>query len=303
MPKLIRKQIRHLEKQQAMNKWGPEQAIKWAIVITRFPQACQEEWYRKMTELFNIPRITTAVWVKREPLMTLAKEYALHVLKSKEDERQNFSEYVLTRMSRETREKYEQLVFWEDHPDGAEKTRGLLRDMTERERRLMFIQCVAANGFVYARAMRLMGINGEVVKNWCKDRGFRQMTNELQQLKKDFFEQALVDLATARDTTAVVFANKTLNRDRGYGEKIALDVKGQIDHVHSIVPLAALEQLPTETLDAVLKAVQEHKRKQMEARAAGPSALALPGSTGETIDVEEATSGTLEDDPPLGGDL
>lgn len=302
MAKLRRNTVRTLEKQQ--NKWGPEQAIKWAIIITRFPQACQEEWYRKMNAHYGIPRITTAVWIKREPLMTLAKELALQMLKAKTDERENFGEFVLTRMSKENRERYEQLLFWEDHPDGASKTRGILRDMTERERRIMFVQCVAANGFVYSRALKLMGISGDVVKNWNRDRGFRAMTNEIQQLKKDFFEQALVDLAAARDTTAVVFANKTLNRDRGYGEKLSVDVKGQIDHTHTVVPLAALEELPTEVLDTVLKAVQEHKRKQMEARAAGPSVLTLPGDTGETIDVEEAASGTLEeDDPPLGRDL
>jgi len=272
-----------------LNKWGPEQAIRLAMVIVRFPLETKEGWWRRMNELYGIHRQTCCEWQKREPLFRAAQEMALDLLKRKEDERQHFGEFVLTRMSDENKELYDQLVFWEDNPnsEGAEKARGRVRNMAEQERRQMFVQCMAANGFVYSRACKLMGVSGDTVQNWCRERGFRKMVNQVQQLKKDFFEQALVDVVSARDTQAIIFANKTLNRDRGYGDNMKVQMEGKVDHTHThtLIPLQALEALPTETLELVLQAVQAHKAKQIAAQAAGPSVLTPPGGEGEVLEL------------------
>jgi hypothetical protein len=93
-----------------------------------------------------------------------------------------------------------------------------------------------------------------------------ELIDEIQFHKSEFFETALIDCVEARETSAVIFANKTFNRDRGYGASV--DIRGNIHHTtdanSAAVDLLELSEYlsqsaKTELLDALRK--REEKKK------------------------------------------
>src|SRR5690606_21892274 len=95
---------------------------------------------------------------------------------------------------------------------------------------------------------------------------------------KNFIEDGLMDLIEIRNPNAVIFANKTLNRDRGYDEKIEVHHSGQVNHKHEF----SIDQLnlDTETKRKVLNAIRE----QQKALEAPEQRQALP--MGEVVEAE-----------------
>jgi hypothetical protein len=86
---------------------------------------------------------------------------------------------------------------------------------------------------------------------------------EVEQIKKDFFEEGLLKLVKAGDSSATIFGNRTLNRDRGYGEVTETRVSGVVG-VASL-PLDKLN-LPVDVLRVVLNAVRDYETNKVPTR-------------------------------------
>jgi hypothetical protein len=93
------------------------------------------------------------------------------------------------------------------------------------------------------------------------------------QIKKHFFENALIDLTIMRNPFAVVHVNKTLNRDMGYGEKIEVEHT----HTHSMLPVEKFSMALRLQIEAEMKAIQAEEAKD--------STLALGSGQEDAIDV------------------
>ncbi len=83
--------------------------------------------------------------------------------------------------------------------------------------------------------------------------------DELNEAKKDFFENALMGLIDCGYPGAIVFANRTQNADRGYNEKIQLEHTGNV--THSMIDLSELN-LDIETRRKILDAIREKNRPE-----------------------------------------
>jgi hypothetical protein len=101
-------------------------------------------------------------------------------------------------------------------------------DLKCRQRVWLF----AYYGTDYSRseACRLAGVDPEVVKGWLADKNFAALMRQMEDSKKDLYESALVGLVKQGEPSAVVFANKTLNRDRGYNDKVESTLNVNVSH-------------------------------------------------------------------------
>lgn len=102
--------------------------------------------------------------------------------------------------------------------DTWEEIDALFRNKPERLRQQLFVHAVIHTGHDYSRACAIVGINRHKMQSWKGDPEFEQMLEEIQWHKKNFFERGIISLAHERHPGAIIFANRTLNRDRGYGE-------------------------------------------------------------------------------------
>lgn len=72
---------------------------------------------------------------------------------------------------------------------------------------------------------RAFGIERRTFYNWYNnDPDFRAAADDVKEVRKDFIENAFTQRIDAGDTAAIIFALKTICKDRGYVEKVEQDV-------------------------------------------------------------------------------
>lgn len=178
---------------------------------------------------------------------------------------QTLAEYVYQKLPADLQVLWDKIAYLEDMDGGLEKVELLLSSQPTEIRQLLFIHALSSTAFNVSRAMSMVCVTRSDVHKWTQtDPHFVELMNEIQFHKKNFFEQALVDLVTLRSPMAVIHVNKTLNKDRGYGESIK--VEGEITHIHRIVPVAKLN-LPLETLIEMEKTMQALEAETVAAAA------------------------------------
>lgn len=103
--------------------------------------------------------------------------------------------------------------------------------LEDEDRQRLFLYALINSRFSRPEACRKTGISLNTVRRWTTgNEAFRRMVAEVEQIKKAFYESALVGLVAQGDTHATIFANKTYNRDQGYGEKTEITVTGTVTH-------------------------------------------------------------------------
>lgn len=109
----------------------------------------------------------------------------------------------------------------------------LLAGTNRALRQQLFLHSLVSCNFIVSEACRRVGIPDSTVKLWLReDPDFVTLVNGVQEVKKDFVEGALFDLIQQRDSGAVVFAAKTLLKDRGYDNKTEHVHSGTVTHAH-----------------------------------------------------------------------
>lgn len=146
--------------------------------------------------------------------------------------------------------------------DGPEK-RGARADVfaaldeaPARVRMHLFVQALAHVGFIPGEACRVSGVSPSELARWrAQDKDFREIMEGMMEAKRDFFESCLVGLCRRGDSAAIIFANRTSNRGRGYGDRLEVEVKTEVTHTHRLT----LDDLPPEAKRAMLDA---YRRKR-----------------------------------------
>jgi hypothetical protein len=116
----------------------------------------------------------------------------------------------------------------------------------------LYVHALFRTNFNKSEAQRKLNLPPSRVALWEReDPDFVALLVAVQQAKKDLFESKLVEAVSRGDTAAVIFANRTLNRDRGYHEKT------EVEHTHTHA--LRIEDLPLdlETKKKVLAAYQQ----------------------------------------------
>lgn len=165
-------------------------------------------------------------WSERYPEMKMARELA----ESRRGNRSTFSGYVFNRLSQEAQETWERIRFWDDGEGAFEKVNEILDRKPTRLVQELFVHALVRSSFDVSTALQMVCISRAQFDNWrTNDLGFRQLIEEIQWHKKNFFEKSLVSLIEEKHPAAVIFANKTYNADRGYNEKLQVEHSGKID--------------------------------------------------------------------------
>jgi hypothetical protein len=179
-----------------------------------------------------------------------------------EPEKQSFADYVFGHLPKEMRRLWSEIESLEDNDqDGQDAIRSLLANSGKRFRQGLFIYALTRSRFNVTEAMQRAMISLDTYDKWIRqDADFEAMVKEIAFHRKNYFENALLRQIDQGDTQAIIFANKTQNRDRGYGDQLDVSVSGNISHTHVILDLEQLE-IPTPVLRQMLDAC---KRKRAD---------------------------------------
>lgn len=169
-----------------------------------------------------------------------------------------FEEYVYARLPEELQGTWNRLMDLEQG-GSIEQVRDTMKDHGKRMRQHLWVHAWVHCSFNPSEACSMTGVSDKELKRWMNDdTSFADLIEAVHVHKKNMFEGALVKLVQRGETAAVIFANKTQNWDRGYGDRKEISVTGNIDNLHTVV---GLDDIPIslETRKEVLAAMRRKK--------------------------------------------
>ena len=191
-----------------------------------------------------------------------------------------FADYVYGRLSPNLKEVWDNIIFWSDHANGPEKVEAILEKKGVRMRQQLWVHAMLVCNFNASEAGKMVNVTKRMLDWWTEnDPEFTSLIDELHWHKKNFFESKLIKLTKRNSEKAIIHANATVNRDRGYGKTVAVSVNGTVQVNHALIPLDKLD-LPVDTLLQLEKAME--RLKDSEEKQAEPV-------SGVTVDASRVT--------------
>lgn len=172
----------------------------------------------------------------------------------------SFKDYVYGKLPEDLQEMWDELDDMDRDDTALERVEEMLGMAGSRSRQYLFVHAMIQNNFMVTPAARKVGASVATVKKWMEDDEFRDLLEEIKFAKKDFVEGKLMDLVEARETPAVIFANKTLNADRGYGNKMEVAHTGFVEHNHNIIDLDKVN-IPVDLRVKLLECIESSNKE------------------------------------------
>lgn len=182
----------------------------------------------------------------------------------------DLKKYILGRLPDELKRTWRLMMDVDRSDDGnaVHRLETLLQGHGKRGRQMLFLESLISTGFNVSSACKMVNVTRRTFESWLdNDHEFGDMVREVLEAKKDFFEAALIGRVAAGDTAAIVFANKSINKDRGYGQEVNVNhnVSGEVRQLHGHISLDQLD-LPLDVQREVMKAIRlkEEEQRKLE---------------------------------------
>ena len=146
----------------------------------------------------------------------------------------SFMDYVHDKLPRDVRKTWNKICILEEKGSSLERVRAFIESKPETMQKYLFVHAMVSSNFHKAKACRKIGLSHAKLLRWSKDGDFVTLMEFLRELRGDYFEDHLTTLIEDGDARAIIFANKTFNKKRGYGTTVDINVDSNINHSHTI---------------------------------------------------------------------
>lgn len=209
---------------------------------------------KQIAEILGVSPSTLSKWEDDRPALADAMREAEAVRKPSD----SFADYVYRQLPKELQAVWDELTELDDIENPVRMSE-YMTAQPERVQKYLFIHALVTGRFNPSEACRKIGVSKRKYEKWCiLDQEFAQLIEEVLWHKKNFCESALMQKVIEGDTSAVLFANKTVNRDRGYNEKTEIDFRATILNAHVDIDELGLNP---ETKRALLDSIRSKKLK------------------------------------------
>ena len=230
-------------------KWDPK------FYVTVYELCRDGLKLKQVAESIGVDFSTLKEWKRTDPTLAYAVQRGQEF--ARVNDSKTFAEMAFSRLSPELQETFSQLQALQMEPNPEKRAEMLLEGSGKRSRQTLFVHALIHCGFRMLDACRFVGVSRATVQKWKEsDPDFLQLMDQVHEMKKDFCEGALMGLVASGNAPAVLFTNRTLNRDRGYDPKITISHEGNVKHQVDISQL----NLPVKVLEMVMKAVEQAKK-------------------------------------------
>jgi len=241
---------------------------KWSddIIWEAYALAAQGEDDIIIAKSFGANKITFFRWKKKYKALFNALKAARKNTKktSKGQQMGLMREYVHGRLPDELKPVWNEIMGSIDNNNVLPEKRlnallGGVKDDTKARQTLWLYIWFECN-FNQSEACRQLGVSHNIVNNvWKKDVDFMNLFSEMNRIKGDFFEGALMQGVRTGNPYLIWQANKTFNRDRGYGESLDVKFSGSVEHNH-VISIDELD-LSLDVRKEVLEAMRKRNKK------------------------------------------
>lgn len=212
-----------------------------------------------IASVLNCPPNKLADLISEKPALRLCLEKGRKLSSNHGGE--SWKEHLYGQLSDKLKKVWDSIEECDGDTDAASK---LLSVHPLKVKQNLFLHAFYHCNFNLSSACRKVGISMQTPKMWANhDAGFAELVYGIVQCKKDFFENALVELVKDGNPHAIIFVNRTLNRDRGYNEKYEVDIKNtttvkiQVDELN--LPLDVRKQI----LDSMRKRIANNSQARL----------------------------------------
>lgn len=259
--------------------YKPEHAIEVFFLSTKGVS------HNQIAKSLGVSSVTFQAWQKKKALLRYAIKRGQEICKDP-TQGSTLKEYVIGHLPKELKALWNSIEFWADHLEGTEKVEALLANTGKKQRQMLWLHAYMANSFNASKANKFCQVSKSILDEWRKDPQFARLVEELKWQQKNYYESALVDLVAKGDAYAITFVNRTINRDRGYGDKIEVEHSGTIQHNHTI-DLSKLN-LSLSCRKEILLAVkaQESEQKLLDSKESAKDAI-IEAETSDTNSTDD----------------
>jgi len=241
-------------------KWRDDMAFR---VYDLFKAGMNET---ETAALMGVRAETLRKWVDNKPIVRAARAAAVAAKEAEDSVAGSFQDYVYSRLPSDLRPVWDDIMAAGEADDPVERIEAALKGKGMRGRQYMFVQALLHNNYNVSEASRMTNIAARTFELWMKrDPDFAAVLDVLKVSKKDMVEEKLMQLVRNGDTAAVLFANRSINKDRGYGDTKTVKVDQAVTHTH-LIDIDELD-LTLEVRQAILAAMRKQR---------SPNALGLP---------------------------
>jgi hypothetical protein len=260
-----------------------------AIYRTKFLVDIYRLSYRGFTQKYIAKQIGVSpagfsLWIKNKASVRYA------IRKGRRDRKNTnegtFSEYIRGRLSPKMQSYWDFICAHEKSRSGYAKIKLLLENKGEKIKQKLLVYSLIYTGFDLSKALKRVAVSRRTFNRWKEtDFRFTGLLHEVEEIQKDFYENALVNLVKSGDSPAIRFVNRTKNKDRGYTESTEVNVT----HGGSIgvmpLPLGDLKLSPACKRE-LLAAVRDYNQRKKLNSAAIPNNLLASGNDTSIIEAK-----------------
>lgn len=209
----------------------------------------------KIAKALGIHIETLRTWKRKKKLFRMSLGLGHRSFKKKSGDVVTFQDYMFGHLSPEAKIAWDKIHVLNRRKSGVEKIKAVFERHSIRVRQMLFLHAWTCSNFCASIAMKKLGMSLDTFRNWQKDPEFCTLVQEIDWHKKNFLEDYLFRLIKDGDTSATIFANQTLNKDRGYGKTVKHEQDVTVNvNVVSIEGLG----LPLDVRRQILSAIQKN---------------------------------------------
>lgn len=213
-----------------------------------------------MAQALKIPKLTLKAWLENPDIKAAFDQGRKESGKGQK----SFHDYVYDNLSDDLKPIWSAMQAASGGDAAAQKGLEMLK-VTRRQRQYLFLHALIVNNFNVKESCRVCNIPHRMIQEWREKPEFEDMMRQIMTMRKDFVESQLMGLIAAGDPAAVIFANKTLNRDRGYDTKMVVEHTGTVQHSADNSFETVLAMLPIDLKRKVLECIRKGKPAMLPA--------------------------------------
>lgn len=188
---------------------------------------------KRTAETLGIALSTYRTWMRERPTLRWSVKQGRQ--KGGRYATEHVLDYIYKRLTDEHKAVYDEIREVDKGKNSYQRIAAILDHHGDAVRKHIFLYALVSSNFNKSEAMRKCCISARTLSNWMlRDKRFAGFMEEVKENYKDFLQSALNKKIKEGDAQAIIFANKTLNRDRGFGEKMEIEHTGKIEHSHMI---------------------------------------------------------------------
>jgi hypothetical protein len=235
---------------------------KWKnkFYITIYELAKGGHTNKAIAQMHDVDIATLDAWLKKRPTLRWVMKYARKTNKTKQG---SFRDFVYQRLPDDLKRVWNRINRLENEKNGVARIEAMLEDKGKSARQHLFLYAYTTCGFNVSAACRSVNISRKRFEQWCQaDPDFHALMDEMIIHKKDFYEGALNKLIDEGHPLAVIFANKTFNKDRGFNTVIQLEHSGNVQHNHNFISFDDIAQFLSDETKIEIAEAYRKLRKQ-----------------------------------------